>query len=53
VGSSGIRPDSAFNAQARTLGIVGIRGWGAAGPIAFLLLAKVFGRAKTGDRVPE
>ena len=31
--------------------IVGILGWGAAGPIAFLLLAKVFGRsqAETGE----
>jgi hypothetical protein len=31
--------------------IIGILGWGAAGPIAFLLLAKVFGRAQalTGE----
>jgi hypothetical protein len=36
--------------------IIGILGWGAAGPIAFLLLAKVFGRAQaaTGESpVPQ
>jgi hypothetical protein len=30
--------------------VVGILGWGAAGPIAFLLLAKVFGRAQAEVR---
>ena len=39
----------------RTLGgrrriLVGILGWGAAGPIVFLLLANMFGRVQAGTR---
>ena len=30
--------------------VIGILGWGAAGPIVFLLLAKVFGGAKSETR---
>ena len=32
--------------------LIGILGWGAAGPIAFLLLAKVFGRAQAAAGAP-
>ena len=32
--------------------IIGILGWGAAGPIVFLLLAKVFGRVQAETVAP-